>query len=135
MGILWFIFCTTLLAKLSRCGCYILIAVTSKDTGENSKFHQSFSTYLRYTKLFLFCKNINGGVDTIKLVIFITSISVGSAYIVHVRVRITSQQHGRKPMLSLSTKNGTNKFGIIIDLFPYYLLVANFLKKSFDPIF
>ena len=49
---------TGLLTKLSRCGWYFLLVVNSKD---NSKF----LTYLRYPKLFLFCKNINDGVDTV----------------------------------------------------------------------
>ena len=39
MGILWFIFYTGLLMKLSRCGWYIFLVVNTKDVEENSRFH------------------------------------------------------------------------------------------------
>ena len=44
---------------------------------------------------------------------------------------VTSRQHGRRLMLLLSTKKETSEFWVIIDLFSFYLLVANCLKKSF----
>ena len=39
----YILYCTGLLAKLSRCGWYILLVVNSKDIEENSKFHYNFS--------------------------------------------------------------------------------------------
>ena len=64
LGILWFIFYTGLLAKLSIRGWYILLVVSSKDIEENSKFHQSFSL-IWDIHFFLLRKNINGRVSTV----------------------------------------------------------------------
>ena len=48
-----------------------------------------------------------------------------------VKMPVTSRQHGKRLMLSLSTKKETNKFWVIIDQFPSCVFVANLLKKSF----